>query len=165
MKWWLSPDIPALCQRSLPPGWGHLCSVQSHCRTVVSCLTVLEQFKFGTRLLPFFELQTEVVPGTTLFLAQRSLQEGQQGRARWWELQQPSDFHLCLWLSTLPDHKGQLFVNEVYRHWSLGITQIWWLWAISERSNLSSWTIAIHQTPNLLSSIPEKRSVYQECLG
>lgn len=124
-------------------------------------LTVLEQFRFGTGLLPFFELQTEVIPGTTLLLAQRSLHEGQplageqQGRARRWELLQPSDFHLFLWLNILPDHKGQLFVSKVYRHCSLDITRIWWVWALW--SNLSSWIIATHQTPNLLNSFPEKR--------
>lgn len=52
---------PALYQRLLPPGQGHLHSTQSHCRTAVACLTVLEQFRFGTRLLPFFDLQTEVI--------------------------------------------------------------------------------------------------------
>lgn len=159
---------PALCQRSLPPGQGHLCSTQSHCRTAAACLSVLGQFRFGTGLL-LFELQTVVIPGTTLLLAQRSLHEGQplageqQGRARQWELLQPSDFHLLLWLNTLPDHKGQLFVSKVYRRWSLDITQIWWVWAL--QSNLSSWIIATHQPLNLLNSIPEKLSVFQECLG
>ena len=49
---------------------------------------LLEQFKFGIGLLPSFGLQTEVIPGATLLLAQRSLREGQplvgeqQGRAR-----------------------------------------------------------------------------------
>lgn len=97
-RWWLMKQpverwggacpqtSPALCQRLLPPGQGHRRSTQSHCRTAVVCLTVLEQFTFGTGLLPFFELQTEVIPGTTLLLTQRFLHQGQplaaeQGKA------------------------------------------------------------------------------------
>lgn len=63
---------------------------------------MLEQFQLVTGLLPSSGLQTEAIPGATLLLAQRTLHEGQplagewQGRARGWELLQPSDFHLCL---------------------------------------------------------------------
>lgn len=165
LKWWMSPaHSSALCQGSLPPGQGHLDSAPSHLSAALVWPTVLEQFKLGTGLLPRFGLQTEVIPGASLLLAQRSLCEGQllageqQGRARRWELPQPSDFHLCLWLNALPDHKGQLFVSKVYRRWSLDIIQIRWIWALW--SNLSSWVIATHQLPNLL-KFAERGSVFK----
>lgn len=167
-KWdsWRSPaGPPALCQGSLPPGQGHLHLAQNHSRAAATGGPLLEQFKFVIGLLPSSELQTKAIPGATLLLAQRSLCEGQpwavewQGRARGWELLQPCDFHLCLWLNTLPDHKGQLFVSKVYRRWSLDIMQIWWVWALW--SNLSSWVMATHKLPNLLNSFPQKGSVFQ----